>query len=194
MPRKLSTIGFFMLMVLVWPAAPAGAESGRAAVQQLTTLFSTWKGEPVHGSIAGAAAKHIDYAGMAARALGTDSWGKLTAAQKGEFVTTFRKLVERRYYPRWRKLFQKGSMHYGSETSASGDLLVRTELQIGKKRDALVWRLHPVNGDLMVINLSVGEKDLLTRLTARFQKHLKKGGFTGMMAWLKDKLDEDDEA
>lgn len=193
MPGRVSIVGLMLVLTLVVQSLPAAAQTGRSAVHGLVVLFSTWNGKSLDPGILNAAAKHIDYSSMASRAIGPDDWDKLSAGQKRDFVTTFRKLVERRYYMRWHKLFRKGSVSYLSESANNGDVLVRTRLLVGKKRDTLVWRLHPGNGELMVINLTVGEKDLLNRLSTRFRKLMKDDGFEGMMAWLKDKLDEDSE-
>ncbi len=193
MPGRVSIVGLILVLTLLLQSGSAVAQTGRTAVHGLVAVFSAWDGKRLDGEISSAAAKHIDYSGMASRAIGPDDWDKLNARQKRDFVATFRKLVERRYYMRWHKLFRKGSVSYLSESAANGDLLVRTRLLVGKKRDTLVWRLHSGNGELMVINLTVGEKDLLSRLSTRFRKLMKDDGFEGMMAWLKDKLDEDDE-
>jgi ABC-type transporter MlaC component len=186
-------VAIIVALALFLAPVSAQAQTGRAAVHDLVGLFSSWDGKRVNADLSGAAAKHIDYSGMAARAIGQAEWDKLNPGQQREFVATFRKLVERRYYPRWHKLFRKGNVSYLSESNTNGDVLVRTRLLVGKKRDTLIWQLHPDHGDLMVINLIVGQKNLLGRLTERFHRLLKDDGFEGMMAWLKDKLDEDNE-
>jgi ABC-type transporter MlaC component len=193
MPAKVYLIAWIATLVFFLVPAAAEAQSGKEAIQELVRLFTQWNGDEVDAGLSSKAAQHIDYAGMAAAALGGNHWEKLTASQKREFVTTFRKLVERRYYPRWHKLFRRGHLNYGSETASNGDVLVRTQLQVGRKTDRVVWRMRPAGAELKVVNLTVGEKDLVGRLSARFQRHMAKGGFHGMMAWLKDKLDEDED-
>ena len=181
------------LFVWVMFNSPVLAQTGKTAVFDLVSLFSSWSGDDVDSAISQAAAKHIDFAGMAEHALGTVQWEQLGPSKKREFVATFRKLVEHRYYHRWHKIFKKGKLTWLGEANAAGDTIVKTLLTVGKKKDPVVWRLRLVDGDLKVLNLSVGDKDLLQRLNARFQRHLQKDGFDGLMAWLKDKLDEDDE-
>ncbi|MBI4532462.1 MAG: ABC transporter substrate-binding protein [Candidatus Melainabacteria bacterium] len=169
------------------------AQTGKTAVADLVTLLSAWSGDNLDSIISNAAAKHIDFAGMAECALGKVQWDRLGPARKREFVATFRRLVEHRYYRRWHKIFHKGTLAYVSEANASDDTIVKTLLRVGKKEDVVIWRLRSSDGDLKVISLSVEGKDLLKRLNARFQRHLQKDGFDGLMAWLKDKLDEDDD-
>lgn len=174
-------------------AAAAAADQGRQAVQELVTLFAAWDGDDVDQSISNAAARSIDYGTMAERVLGEPTWSRLTATQRREFLTTFRKVVEQRYYPRWHKLFYKGRLNYLSEAGADGDIFVKTVLVVGKKEDPVVWRLHGAGGDWKVVSLSVGDKDLLRRLSERFQRHLGKDGFDDMLSRLKESVDDDDE-
>ena len=161
-------------------------------MQELVTLFSAWSGQRVDPAISDAAARQIDYPGMAEYTLGPAQWDKLTASQKRDFVTVFRKLVEERYYPRWHKIFYNGKVTFLSEASVNGDTLVKTALTVGKQEDMVIWRLHPRAGELKVVSMTVGDKDLLDRLRSRFRKHLSRDGVDGLIAWLKDKLDEDD--
>lgn len=173
--------------------SPVLAQTGKVAVADLVTLLSAWSGDDLDLTISNAAARHIDFAGMAECTLGKVQWDKLGPAKRREFVATFRRLVEHRYYRRWHRIFQKGTLTYVSEASASDDTIVKTLLKVGKKEDVVIWRLRSSDGDLKVISLAVEGKDLLKRLNARFQRHLQKDGFDGLMAWLKDKLDEDDD-
>jgi ABC-type transporter MlaC component len=171
----------------------ASAEPGQKVVQDLVMLFSAWSGEPEDLDIHREAAKYIDYAGMAERVLGKAHWGRLEPSQKREFVKVFGKLVENRYYPRWHKIFYKGRLSYLGETSANGDVLVKSALVVGNKEDIVFWRLHSRNGELAVISLSVNENDLLSKLNDRFQKRLEEHGFANLLSWLQDKVDEDSD-
>lgn len=181
------------LLLLVNASARAAYDPGRTVVHNLVTLFSAWSGDRIDSALSSAAAAYIDYNFMAERALGEEHWAKLSASQRREFVATFQRLIEQRYYPRWHKLFYKGQLSFTGEAAAGGDIYVRSLLAIGKKQDTIVWRLHGTPGDYKVISLRVGDKDLLRRLQDRFQRHLEKDGFEGMLAWLKDKADVDDE-
>ena len=171
---------------------PAFAQAGKPIIHDLVTLLSLWAGDEIGPNISTSAAKYIDYEGMAELAVGSSVWTKLPAGQRREFVITFRKLVEQRYYPRWHKIFSKGKLVYHDEVTVNGDTLVKTFLTVGKKEDLVIWRLHSAHGELKIVSLSVADKDLLKRLRERFHRHLDKGGFDGMMAWLKDKLTDTD--
>lgn len=180
------------LLILLSCTLPANAQTGKAVVQDLVTLFSDWSGDDDDHTINEPAARHIDYQEMAETSVGQTQWNKLNATQKREFVSALRHLVENRYYRRWHHIFYKGKLTILSETTTRNELWVKTMLSIGKKQSYVTWRLRRNNnGEPMVVSLTVGEKDLLTRMTVRFQKQIAKSGIEGLIAWLKDKLDID---
>ncbi len=191
MPGRQKAVLAIAVILAIGLSGAARADSGQKVVQELVMLFSAWSGEPEDMDIHREAAKYIDYAGMSERVLGKAHWSRLESTQKQEFVTVFRKLVENRYYPRWHKIFYKGRLSYLGQTTANGDVLVKSALLVGNKEDIVFWRLHSRNGELSVISLSVNETDLLSKLNDRFQKRLEEHGFANLLSWLKDKVEED---
>jgi len=175
-------------------AGAAQIEKGKDTVEHLVSLFSAWSGKEADQHVYAEAAQNIDYELMAHRALGATEWEKLSPVQRKEFTKTFKSLVEQRYYPRWHKIFYKGRLAFISETSANGDTFVKTNLTLGKKTDLLVWHLANKSGDHKVISLAVADKDLLTLIGSRLKKKMDKSGFDGVMAWMKDKLEDDEDA
>lgn len=173
-------------------AVPAEAQSGKNVVQDLVTLFAGWSGNDDDRSVFEPAARHIDYQEMAESSVGQAQWNKLNATQKREFISVLRRLVENRYYPRWHQIFRKGKLAIVSESTVKNEVQVKTMLSLGKKKTYVTWRLrHSNSGELMVVSLTVGEKDLLARMTERFQKQIAKSGIEGLMVWLRDKVDID---
>jgi MlaC protein len=154
------------------------AQPGWTSVQKIVSIFSS----PGAGTYT-AAGNYIDYDAMSQRSLGGE-WSKLTAKQKHDYSSALRTLMEQRYYPRWHRIFSKSKVEYVSQSNAGagGDLLVKTNVVVGKKHDAMTWRLNGHNDK--VISLAIGEKDLLDRLTNRLQPRLKKGGFPSMLSWM----------
>jgi len=181
-----------LLMVLFLGGTAANAQTGKSVVQDLVTLFSGWSGDDDDRSIYEPAARRIDYQEMAETSIGQGQWNKLNATQKREFVSALRRLVENRYYPRWHNIFYKGKLTILSEVTTRNELSVKTLLSLGKKKSYVTWRMHRnSNGEPMVVSLTVGEKDLLTRMSVRFQKQIAKSGIDGLIVWLKEKLDID---
>jgi ABC-type transporter MlaC component len=171
---------------------PSRAQNnGKEAVQELVTLFSAWSDQRGRRNIFDAAAQHIDYQTMAEMAFTRPQWDSFTVEQKREMVQSFRSLVENRYYKRWHKLFLRSHLNIANEAKAGSDTYVKTYLTQGKDDDTVIWRLHPRGGELMVVDLNVNGRDLITRLSERFQKQLKKRGANGLIAWIKEQAHDD---
>lgn len=130
----------------------------------------------------------IDYEEMSQRCLGKKDWEVLNASQKQSFTSTLQALVEKRYYPRWRKIFSKGSVALLEETVQGKDILVRTRLKIGQKLTELSWRVVDDGGCAKVVSLAVADRDLLEKLKGRIQAHRKKGDFQSLLAWMNGKV------
>jgi ABC-type transporter MlaC component len=174
--------------------APVRAQiTGRETVQELVTLFSAWSSPKSRHNIFDEAARHIDYNCMAEMAFTPAQWDSFAPVQKHELVQSFRTLVETRYYQRWHKLFLRSRLTIANEARANGDIFVKTYVTEGKDEDTVIWRLRARNGEPMVISMDVNGKDLVSRLSRRFQKQLKKRGTEGLISWLKDQADEDEE-
>jgi len=158
------------------PQAQAGA--GWSCVDQLVKTFGAEKGST--------ATNLIDYHEMSMRALGKKDWERMSAAQKQEFTTSLRALVEKRYYPRWQKIFGKGKVALIDESNTQGDIIVKTNLKLGKKTEAIAWRLSDKNGSAKIISLSVDDKDLLDKIKQRINSRRKKGtiDIDSLMAWI----------
>ena len=82
---------------------------------------------------------------------------------------------------------------YVDEVPSRGYTLVKTQLVVGKKKDTIVWRVHPRNGEMMVSDLYVGNKDLLGRLSERFHKQIQRHGINGLIAWMHQAADVDED-
>lgn len=194
MLKKEILASILIAFALLQPAVPALAQStGKGTVQELVTLFSAWSGQPGRHSIFDAAARHIDYSTMAELAFTPAQWDAFTASEKRDLTHSFQRLVESRYYMRWHKLFLRSRLTIANEARAGGDIYVKTYVTEGKDEDTVIWRLRPRNGEPMVISLDVNGKDLVGRLSDRFQKQLKKRGAQGLVAWLKNQASNQDD-
>lgn len=173
-------------------ATCALAESGRETVQELATLFAAYSQKGPNQNILDAAAKRIDFGTMTELVFTPAQWAGLNPVEKKEITIGFRKLVEKRYYTRWQKMFNRGKLQVASEAKAGPDTFVKTFLtKPGEdESDSVIWRTRSRNGDFVVISVNVNGKDLVSRLSPRFQKALEKRGANGLVAWMKDRADE----
>jgi hypothetical protein len=173
----LAAISALSTLALWTSTLPAGAANGWATVEQLLRSFQR--------DSSGYPSNFIDYQEMSLRALGKRDWESLSASHRAEFSSTLKALVERRYYPRWKKIFTKGKVALIEETTSGGDVLVKTNLTLGKKCEPLSWRMSERGGTLKVVSLSVRDKDLLDKLKHRIASRQKKAGFEDLLAWMK---------
>jgi len=127
----------------------------------------------------------IDYKQIAQRSIGKAQWQTLSAPQRQDLTATLESLVQRRYYPRWKKIFSKGEVVFVSEAKRNGDTIVTTTLTIGHKSEPLIWQLYGVSPK--IVSLAVDKNDLLTKLKERIQAHQAKDGYAEMISWLKGK-------
>lgn len=169
-------------------AAQAGP--GWTAVNHLLATFDSGRVNKLPQANSGSS-NLIDYSEMSARCLGRKDWDGLTADQRKQFVEALKGSVERRYYPRWRKLFSKGKVTFQDEVTQGSDIVVRTKFLLGKKEEMISWRVADHNGAQRVVSLSVSDKDLLERLKVRIKARHEKVGFAGLLAWMRGKGDDE---
>lgn len=166
-------------------AAPAANATGHTVVQKLYTVFSDWNSGAKSQNVFGQVDQYIDYNGMAEAALEPSQWNSMNSGQKQQYIASFRKLVEDRYYERWHKIFAHSKLTFGSEATQGQDTYVTTYLTSPKTEEQdIIWRLHPEGGTLKVISLNVDNKDLVGRIGPRLQKVFQKHGSYGLVQWL----------
>jgi ABC-type transporter MlaC component len=196
--KKMSTtvgmFGFAVLLALSVCLPPGFADTesgGKATVQKVVNLFSVWHGKDSSPAVFKEAARIIDYEEMSEKALGA-RWNTLKPVERTEFVSTFRTLIEERYYRRWHRIFNRAELNYKTEVPVSGDLLIKTVMTVGKKQDGVVWRLSNRSGSYRVISIAVNQKDLLERLSERLELRLRKDSFKRLLSWMREEADQDD--
>jgi ABC-type transporter MlaC component len=174
---------FFFLGCPLVP--PATALDSKSSVESLIKLFSQWGTGVDSQTFAAKAAQFIDYRTMSQMALGAENWGKLSEGQRQEFTQSFRTLVEKRYYPRWHKIFSKSQVKYGKESVQNGLTRIQTEITLKDSLQRVDWDLKARDAEPKVVNLTVEDKDLVMRVGRRFQKKLAQSGFPALLAWIK---------
>ena len=164
---------------------PVQAEEGKATVQDLVAIFAHWTGSTSDKDAYAKASEHIDYKVMAERVLGPKRWDSLSSQDKNDFIAAFRSLIESRYYPRWHRIFSRATISYLSEQNSNRDILVRTRVKTGDSSENITWTVTKNDGIGKVISLTVDERDLIQRASARFEKKLAKSNFRDFLAWMK---------
>jgi ABC-type transporter MlaC component len=173
------------VLVTLWGVPASWASDGEQSVKNLVKVFAQAKDKAGTAKVYGEAARFIDYRAMSQLALGEARWQKLSNEQKSEFVADFRQLIEKRYYPRWQRIFAGSALTYVSEEESKGLILVKTKLNTADSAQLASWTLSRSSGSTKVVNLTVGTKDLIKRAAIRFDKKLAKASFEDFLAWLK---------
>jgi ABC-type transporter MlaC component len=173
------------LSVLFCTMHCALALDSKSTVETLVKLLSQWSSKGSNQNILSEAAQYIDYKSMAEASLGPQNWSKLSEGQRDEFVKSFRTLVEQRYYPRWHNIFSKSHITYGKASAQNGVNRIKTQMSLKDSVQEVDWDLKGQDSDARVVNLTVGEKDLVVRAGRRFQKRFAKAGFPAFIAWIK---------
>ena len=169
-------------------AIPAfAAASPKDIVSSLITTFVQWNGTSTDKAKLDQLARAMDYEGMSERALGAAQWSKLSPTQKTAFIAALRNAIEQRYYPRWHRLFTKGTVAYSEQSKSQSDIVLPTTLTVGKSKQSLSWLLNQKGSELKVVSLKVDKSDLVTRLHDRLSPRLAKSGFDKVLAWLQSK-------
>lgn len=171
-----------LILLTYFVRLPVHAEAGKQTVESLVDIFVRWTGSQSDKTSYAKAAEYIDYTNMSSRVLGQTRWQSLSNQQRNEFVSSFRKLIEQRYYPRWRKIFSKAKFSYVDESPANDDTLVKTQVKSADSVKPMTWT---VNKSGKVVSLRVGEKDLVIRASQRFKTKLSKCTFDQFLAWIK---------
>ena len=174
-----------LLAGLLCSANCALAIDSKPTIETLVKLFSQLSSSgPASQSVLTQVAQYIDYKAMAQDSLGPQ-WDKLSEAQRDEFTKSFKTLVERRYYPRWHKIFSKSQVTYGKESQQNGVTRIKTQITLKDSVQEVDWDLKAEGTAPKVINLTVENKDLVMRAGKRFQQRLAKAGFPSFIAWIK---------
>lgn len=171
------------------------AEPGKQVVEQLVTLFSAYSADNTSNrNIFSAATKYIDYPAMAQLMFKPEQWANLSPFEQRDISNSFRKLVENRYYKRWHKMFNRGKLTITHEAKAGRDIYVKSFLAMpgsDDEADSVIWRVRERNGNPVVVSINVNGKDLVARVGPRFQKALARKGSAGLVAWIRDKADDE---
>lgn len=183
----------FLLCIQAAPHAVAASPkqaTEKEVVETFIAEVSRPDGAPKAKDSFNDAAQNMDFEEMAKRAFGESGWPKFSAGEQKEVTTLFRRLIQIRFYPRWRRIFQKGHFEFISQSKQGGDTLVAGKLNLDGKKSALTFRLAKTHESFRLVSMSVKDKDLLERTSVRLKRGLSQKGAAGLIAHLKKRTAE----
>jgi phospholipid transport system substrate-binding protein len=180
------------------PAAKAGP--GVAAVKQANEKISTLlKQKPAAGSkeekdLAGKVTTSVrdflDIDELGKRAM-ADQWGKLTEAQRQEFLSTLRALIEDNYIRGLRANLSYTVDYTGENADKDGNIVVTTTINTKRKNRAFKinvdYVLKKQADKLKAWDVKTDGVGLVENYKTQFNKIVEKEGFAGLIARMKKK-------
>ena len=135
----------------------------------------------------------LDYEELAKRSLG-DEWGKLTPAQRNEFVQVFRDLIERNYVKQLRSNVDY-QIDYKDEQVADSEATVHSVVKAQRKgrsaETTVDYKLSNKGGDRWAVyDVITDDVSLLRNYRSEFGRIIKRDGFPALLAKMKKKLAE----
>ncbi len=152
-------------------------QTGKETVEFLVNTFLIWNGEQNQDKLRMETANYIAYRQMAQESIGSLNWDKLSNAQKYQYTQLFEKLIEKKFYPRWHKLFNRGKITINNEIKVDDEIYVRSILQENDDSDEVTWKFKKIDGNLKLVSLALNKKDLMNKISHRLKKKYDKLGY-----------------
>ena len=171
-------------------AATPKVSSERQIVETFIAAVSRPDKAPNAKPAFGEVAQSMDFEEMAKRSFGDAGWAKFAPDEQKEVTTLFKRLVEIRFYPRWRRVFQNGHYEVSSQLKDGSDSLVLGSLQMAGKTSEITFRLAKSREGFRLVSMKVKDKDLLERTSSRMKRGLKHKGAAGLITYLRKKTEE----
>ena len=206
----------FVGALLALPAVPyqlatavaAPASGPKATLQRLNSdVDKRLRATPVPGSAEDTRLKNevkefaselLNYGELCKRALG-EHWDKMPPAQRTDFVSTLKELIERNYVKQLKTNLDY-QVTYGDESIDGNEARVTTTIKIatkGKSTEALIdYRMiketaGPKGERWMVYDVITDELSLVRNYRTQFQRIISGQGYDGLLAKMKTKLNEE---
>lgn len=193
------------LLLTLWLtllAAPAVAKDGpgtaavRTSNETITALLKqkAAPGSPEEKALADkvttSVKSFIDIDELGKRAM-ADHWSRLSAAQRTEFLTTLRELINDNYLKGLRANIDYTIAYTGESTDANGDITVATTIHTKRNNRPyaieVTYVLRSVGGKLRAWDVKTDGVGLVENYREQFNKIIHKDGVAGLLAKMKKK-------
>jgi phospholipid transport system substrate-binding protein len=205
---RISTFALALAMTVLLPPLLSPANVLAAASTPLSTLKAkngevdrllhnkVEKGSPEEAKqkadIKQMAAGLLDYDELAKRSLASH-WEKMTTAQRTEFVTTFRELIERNYVKQLRSNLDYQVQYKGEQVEAD-QATVTTVVKVksaGKNTEAeIVYKMHKVGAEWSVWDIVTDDVSTVRNYKTQFNKIITEQSYDALIKKMKTKLTE----
>jgi phospholipid transport system substrate-binding protein len=134
----------------------------------------------------------FDYAELAHRSL-AQHWDKLTPAQRDEFVSTMKEMIEKNYVKQLRtnldyEVQYKDEAVNGEEATVSTIIKVRTK---GKSTDAAIdYKMHKVASGWRVYDVITDEVSMVKNYRQQFNKIITTESYDALVKKMRKRIDD----
>jgi phospholipid transport system substrate-binding protein len=188
---------FAFFAVLLGGVGTASAASALDVVRdKQTQLFDALKAKPPNQKkVQALFDEMLDYAALAEASLGTE-WGPRSDAEKSEFTTVLKQLVQKAYERNLKKTVGYDIKYVGEEAK-DGATMVKTKA--ASKTNAreepidINFKMLERNGSWKVQDIVTDGSSLVLNWRQQFTKIIKKDGFPALMKKMRDKLAKNED-
>jgi phospholipid transport system substrate-binding protein len=150
----------------------------------------TREDQKLRESVRGIVRGFIDFRELGQRALAAN-WEKLTPAQRDEFVSVLRQLIERNYVKQIRSNVEY-EISYRGETLARGEATVKTTVHTQRRGRTLEtdidYKLVQREGRWLVFDVITDEVSLVRNYRSQFDRIIERESYDGLLRKMKKKL------
>ncbi|MEM1413676.1 MAG: ABC transporter substrate-binding protein [Myxococcota bacterium] len=196
-PRSLAPFALLLAMAVAAPAAAQGDPSAaQSFIQERTESVRAVLRRPANDARAAALTEQLggllDYEELGRRAL-RDHWDVLQPAQREEFVSILRQLVERSYQQNLESTLEFRIDVEGAEARGSA-VVVRTVARSTRNRRlepvAIDYQVKPNGDEWRVFDIVTDGVSLVRNYRAQFNRILDREGWDGLMGRMRQRLAE----
>lgn len=134
----------------------------------------------------------LDYEALSKDSLG-DEWSSLNDAQRAEFSSVLKQLVQKSYRKNLRDPSDYTVQYLGTEANPNGTLVKTTAQSKTNKREkplAINYVVGETSQGLKVRDVITDEVSLVANYRSQFKRMLKKKGFEGLLEQMQKQLDK----
>jgi phospholipid transport system substrate-binding protein len=176
-------------VTVAWAGPPT--DTVRQAIEKTLDMLKNpaYKGEERRQKVKAIVDPYFDYQEMAKRSLGP-AWGKLSSAQRQEFVHLFAQLLEASYSDKIEKYAQRVRIDYTGEILSGDNAEVRTVVVRTNDRIPLNYRLMNEDGTWKVYDVVIEGVSLVSNYRSQFSRIIHESSYAELVRRLRTKVSE----
>lgn len=130
----------------------------------------------------------FDFTGMSQRALATN-WRKASPQQKKDFTKLFQQLIQNTYIGRLEAYTDEKIRYLKSKTKGK-KAIIKTMIVTKSADIPIKYKLIQKGGSWLVYDVEIEKISLISNYRSTYQALIKKNGFDGLLATMRDKVEE----